>query len=129
MGKRIRKRIEVDLIRQVLEAYDGTERVCVFDCVSGDEAHPTDPGTFHIFWKHHPHRSRKYNVDMNYAMFFTHDGKAIHQYHGLMPLSVVRTMKTGVSDWFGSHGCVRLTEDDAKALFKWTPVGTPVHIR
>jgi lipoprotein-anchoring transpeptidase ErfK/SrfK len=58
-------------------------------------------------------------------MFFSADGKAIHQYHGLVPLSVVRAAKSA-SDWFGSHGCVRLTEADAKALFEWTPEMTKV---
>jgi lipoprotein-anchoring transpeptidase ErfK/SrfK len=66
---------------------------------------------------------------MNFAMFFSSDGKAIHQYHGILPLAVVRAAKSGVSDWFGSHGCVRLTEEDAKTLFDWTPIGTPVDIR
>jgi len=32
-------------------------------------------------------------------------------------------------DWFGSHGCVCLTEEDAKTLFDWTPIGTLAHIR
>lgn len=58
----------------------------------------------------------------------TKDGKALHQYHGLLPLAVVRVAKKG-SDWFGSHGCVRLTEDDAKTLCNWTPnSGTKVTV-
>ena len=31
-------------------------------------------------------------------------------------------------DSFGSHGCVRLTESDAKALFEWTPLHTLVEV-
>lgn len=123
------KQIEVNLQEQVLEAFDGTKKVFTFECVTGDDDHPTNKGLFKIFWKHHPHRSRKYNVQMNYAMFFTRDGKAIHQYHGPMPLGLVRTMKKGISEWFGSHGCVRLSEADATTLYAWTPVGTSVHIR
>ncbi|KMQ83588.1 hypothetical protein RF55_19591 [Lasius niger] len=45
--------------------------------------------------------------------------KALHQYHGLVPLSVVRTARSGASDWFGSHGCVRLAEADAKVMYGW----------
>ena len=87
---------------------------------------------------------------MDYAMFFTTDGKAVHQYHGVVPLSasisvtavskearpgevvplsVVRTLKSKVSDYMGSHGCVRLTEDNARALYEWTPVGTQVRVK
>ena len=65
---------------------------------------------------------------MNYALFFSADGKALHQYHGVLPLSTVRFMKSNVSDRLGSHGCVRLTEDDAKALYSWTDIGTLVEV-
>ncbi len=123
------KIIKVSLTEQSVEAFEGKERVFRFECVTGDKGHPTDKGVFQIMRKVHPYRSRTYNVQMNYAMFFTHDGKALHQYHGLVPLSVVRTVRSGVSDWFGSHGCVRLTEADAKALYQWAAIGTKVHVQ
>lgn len=122
------KIIKVDLTQQIVEAFDGATRAFRFECVSGDKDHPTDRGSFRIMRKQHPYRSRTYNVQMDYAMFFTNDGKALHQYHGPVPLSVVRTVRTSVSDWFGSHGCVRLAEADARALYEWAPVGTAVHI-
>jgi lipoprotein-anchoring transpeptidase ErfK/SrfK len=121
------KRIRVDLMLQIVETFDGNERIHRFECVSGDEYHPTDKGTFKVFRKEHPYTSQKYHVPMNYAMFFTTDGKALHQYHG-PAFSVLRTLKTEVSEWFGSHGCVRLDEADAKALFDWAPIGTPVDV-
>jgi lipoprotein-anchoring transpeptidase ErfK/SrfK len=123
------KKIVVNLAAQTLEALEGRRHVFAFDCVTGSSDHPTKPGIFTISRKHRVHRSAKYNAQMNYAMFFSADGKAIHQYHGFLPLTIVRAMKSGVSDWFGSHGCVRLTEDDAKALFEWAPIGTVVDIR
>jgi membrane carboxypeptidase/penicillin-binding protein len=69
-----------------------------------------------------------YGVPMHYALFFTTDGKAFHQYHGLMPLSVVRAFKEAVTDYVGSHGCVRLTEQDARALLQWADLRTHVII-
>ena len=122
------KIIKVNLVRQIIEAYEGSTQVFRFECVTGDKDHPTDRGVFSILRKAHPYRSHTYNVQMNYAMFFTHDGKALHQYHGVVPLSVVRTARSSVSEWFGSHGCVRLAEADAKALYEWAPVGTTVHV-
>ena len=121
------KRIVVNLDEQRVEAFEGDEKVFDFICVSGDENHPTDTGTFKIFRKEHPYRSKTYNVDMDYAMFFTQDGKALHQYHGPIPLSVVRDLRQG-SEWFGSHGCVRLQEEDAQALYEWAPMGTKVTV-
>ena len=122
------KSISVNLALQTLEAYDGKLMVFRFDCVSGDRDHPTDRGVFRIFKKDKIYRSRTYNAQMNYAMFFTQDGKAIHQYHGPLPLSVVRLARNNVTDWVGSHGCIRLSEEDVKALFEWAPMGTPVRI-
>lgn len=122
------KVIKVDLTAQLVDAYDGSERIHRFECVSGDKDHPTDRGKFKIQRKHEIYRSRAYNVQMNYAMFFTADGKALHQYHGAVPLSVVRTFRGKVSEWFGSHGCVRLSETDARALFEWAPLGTTVEV-
>lgn len=123
--KRGKKVIKVNLMLQVLEAFEGTDRIFKFDCVTGDKDHPTDRGTFLISRKSKHHVSEKYKVKMHFAMFFTDDGKAIHQYHGFAPLNMVRAAK-GASDWFGSHGCIRLTENDARALFAWTPEMTKV---
>jgi hypothetical protein len=122
------KEIVVDLASQTLEATEGGKRAFFFDCVTGDSSHPTDKGSFRILRKLHPHTSTTYHVRMDHAMFFTSDGKAIHQYHGVVPLLVVRTLKSG-TDFFGSHGCVRLTEENARALYQWAPVGTPVRVK
>ncbi|MEY4509380.1 MAG: hypothetical protein RLZZ450_1502 [Pseudomonadota bacterium] len=119
------KRITVSLKEQFLEAYDGERRVYRFPCITGDSDHPTLPGIFKIFRKHERYRSRKYNADMDFAMFFDHDGKAIHKYHGLF--QATRLLK-GVSDLIGSHGCVRLEESDVRKLFDWAGYGTQVQI-
>ena len=122
------KRIVVNLEEQTLEAFEDDELIHQFICVTGDDDHPTDKGTFKIFRKQHPYRSKTYDVPMDYAMFFTEDGKALHQYHGPVPLTVVRAMRQGVSDWFGSHGCVRLQEEDAHTLYEWAPMNTKVTV-
>jgi lipoprotein-anchoring transpeptidase ErfK/SrfK len=122
MGK---KRIRVNLSRQVLFAYDGKEEVYQFDCVTGDSDHPTGVGVFKIFRKHEKYVSKKYGSRMDYAMFFTQDGKAIHQAYMVGPMSL---LKAGGMDWFGSHGCVRLSESNAKTLFEWAPMHTTVEI-
>jgi lipoprotein-anchoring transpeptidase ErfK/SrfK len=121
------KRIVVHLTSQTVEALDGGLPVYQFDCVTGDSSHPTNKGHFRVFRKEHPCRSKTYDVQMNHALFFTSDGKALHQYHGLVPLSALRLMKSG-TDWIGSHGCVRLSESDSAALYKWAPINTVVDV-
>lgn len=126
-GVKAKKLIRVYLGRQVVEAYEGEMLVFRFSCVSGDKDHPTDRGTFRIMRMHKTYTSNKYKVRMDYAMFFTHDGKAIHQYHGPVPWALLRTGRA-LTERVGSHGCVRLTEADAERLFKWALVGTEVHV-
>ena len=121
------KQIIVDLDDQNLFAYDGINKVYDFYCASGDEDHPTaiKPSLHHIFRKHEKYRSRTYNAQMDHAMFFTSDGKAIHQSHAVGVTSFLRVV--GIES-LGSHGCVRLSEHDATTLFNWAPIHTPVFI-
>jgi hypothetical protein len=123
------KRIDVDLDTQTMKALLGGKEMFAFNCVTGDKLHQTEPGTFRIIRKSPKHVSHKYKVPMHWALFFTQDGKALHQYHGIMPLAMVRMLKESVSDYLGSHGCVRLVEADAQALYEWAPLGTLVHVK
>jgi hypothetical protein len=122
------KSIIVDTSEQTLTAYVGTNVAFVFNCVSGDSDHRTHcVNKFPIYWKHKIHRSSKYNAQMNYAMFFNGD-EAIHQGSVVGPLSWLKANIGLLGDYVGSHGCVRLTEEDARALFDWAPEGTPVTV-
>jgi lipoprotein-anchoring transpeptidase ErfK/SrfK len=122
------KRILVDIAAQQVTAFDGKSRFHACECVSGDTSHSTPRGRFAILRKHHPYTSKTYGAAMNYAMFFTTTGEALHQYHGPAPWTLLRLgrrMTTAV----GSHGCVRLQEDDAKKLYGWAPIGTAVEVK
>lgn len=121
------KIIRFDLETEMLTAWEGHTKVYEFQGVPGMSGHETGRGIYKIFRKAREYRSKKYDADMNYAMFFSADGKAIHQYHA-GPLGLVRFFRRNFSDWFGSHGCIRLREEDAAKLFDWAPVGTVVHI-
>jgi hypothetical protein len=68
-------------------------------------------------------------------MFFD-EGRAIH---GGIDIGVRHlAMRTGLSRLdsiipgsmkIGSHGCVNLTRENAKRLYEWAPIGTPVEVR
>ena len=121
------KIILVDLDDQNLYAYDGTRLVHEFYCASGSHGHPTAiwPSVHRTFRKHREYRSKAYDAQMNYAMFFTVDGKAIHQSNAVGITSILKDW--GVNQ-LGSHGCVRLSEDNARTLFDWAPMNTTVFI-
>jgi lipoprotein-anchoring transpeptidase ErfK/SrfK len=120
------KSIVVDLKRQVLMAYEGTAVKYTFDCASGDSSHPTPVGNWKILSKHRDYTSHKYKVPMNFAMFFTTTGEAIHESHAVGLTSFAKYV--GINA-LGSHGCVRLSHENAATLFDWTPLHTPVEIK
>ncbi len=122
-----KKQIIVELDDQNLFAYEGSTKKYEYHSTSGDKDHPTaiKPQLFHIFRKHKKYTSKKYNAKMDYAMFFTYDGKAIHQAYGVWITSILKDLG---ANYFGSHGCVRLSESNAKELFDWAPINTPVFI-
>lgn len=119
-----RKAIIVDLRRQILTAYASARRAYRFDCTSGTAADPTPPGYYAIQRKYAKYRSKTYDAQMDYAMFF-YRGYAIHMAVGVEFTSMLKRAGFG---GVGSHGCVRLSEENARILFGWAPLGTPVVI-
>jgi lipoprotein-anchoring transpeptidase ErfK/SrfK len=118
-----KKEIRVFIERQVLVALENGEEIYSFDIVTGRDEKETTVGTYKIFRKHEKYTSKTYGSEMPYTMFFTKDGKAIH---GTTMATLRSYLHSYLTESVGSEGCVGLTDDNAKALFDWTPVGTPV---
>ena len=118
-----KKQIRVYIDRQVLDALEGEKKIYTFDVVTGAEGKATEAGNYKIFKKHVKYASKAYGSEMPYAMFFTKDGKAIH---GTLAPNLRSYLHSYVTESVGSHGCVGLSDDAAKLLFNWAPVGTPV---
>ena len=123
-------KITVSLGRRKVVAFAGEDRIYEFDCVIGRVGHETLAGLFHVFKKEPMHFSHAYgNTPMPYSMFFSHDGKAIHgtRLAGLRSYAGFLGLGSLIAD-VGSHGCVGLSNDDAKVLYDVTPRGTLVQI-
>jgi lipoprotein-anchoring transpeptidase ErfK/SrfK len=118
-----KKEIQVNVDEQTLVALENGEPVYTFDIVSGRPNKETLVGTFKISRKHEKYTSKTYGSEMPYTMFFTDDGKAIH---GTNMATLRSYLHTYLTESVGSQGCVGLTDDNAKLLFDWAPVGTPV---
>ena len=118
-----KKEIRIFIDRQVLFAFENGEEIYSFDIVTGRDGKETTVGTYPIFRKHEQYTSKTYGSEMPYTMFFTKDGKAIH---GTQMATLRSYLHSYLNDSVGSQGCIGLTDDDAKALFDWAPVGTPV---
>ena len=118
-----KKEIRVFIEQQVLVALEDGEELYSFDIVTGRDGKETTAGRYKIFRKHEKYTSKTYGSEMPYTMFFTEDGKAIH---GTQMATLRSYLHSYLTDSVGSQGCVGLTDDNAKALFDWAPVGTPV---
>jgi lipoprotein-anchoring transpeptidase ErfK/SrfK len=118
-----RKQIRVYIDRQVLVALEGEHKVYTFDVVTGREGKETEAGNYKILKKQMKYASKTYGSEMPYTMFFTADGKAIH---GTQTPNLRSYLHSSVTESVGSHGCVGLSDDAAKLLFNWAPVGTPI---
>ena len=118
-----KQEIRVFIEQQVLVALENDEEIYNFDIVTGRDGKETTAGRYQIFRKHEKYTSKKYKSEMPYTMFFTKDGKAIH---GTQMATLRSYLHSYLSESVGSQGCVGLTDDNAKALFDWARIGTPV---
>ena len=117
------KEIRVYIDRQFLVALEGADEKYRFDVVTGKDGKETTAGTYSIFRKHEKYVSKAYGAEMPYTMFFSEDGKAIH---GTEMAPLRSYLKVLGADDVGSMGCVGLTDDNAKVLFEWAPMGTRI---
>lgn len=137
--KDLDKVIVVDRDDQLLYAYEKGKLTYKFLAVTGSTGHqtsvlgrrdekdtPTPLGKFAVARKVEDHVSGEtVGAPMPYSLFFVnHRGIAIHgsqmiayrwRYNDLSPSSPM-----------GSHGCVSLTRRNARKLYGWAEVGTPV---
>ena len=120
-----KKAILVNVHDQRLYAVDDYRIVYEFDVITGRPGKETTPGKFTIFKKIEDYTSKTYNAPMPYTMFFSKDGKAVH---GTQWATLRSYLHVYITESVGSMGCVGLTEDHARTLFGWAPVGTPVVI-
>jgi lipoprotein-anchoring transpeptidase ErfK/SrfK len=74
----------------------------------------TPSGTFRVYRKESMSWSVPFGVWMPYASYFV-GGIAMHEY-------------SSVPSYPASHGCVRLPAGDAERMYRFAPVGTPVHV-
>lgn len=119
------KRIVVNRSEEMLYAYDGDVLYMKEPISTGLEFTPTPRGIFSVFYKT-PSRymqgpipgvsDQEYDLPgVPWNLYFTSDGAVIHGAYW--------------HDHFGqpwSHGCVNLAPQNAKKLYEWADLGTPV---
>jgi len=113
------KWIDIDLSEQRIRAYEGSAEVFTALVSTGIAIYPTPKGSFEIERKIRRQVMSGpgyYLPNVEFVSYF-HKGYAIHgtYWHN----NFGHTM---------SHGCVNLTIDDARWMYEWAPIGTPVKV-
>jgi L,D-transpeptidase catalytic domain len=118
------KRIDVSLGGQRLTMIQDGIALRTIAVATGVAAAPTPPGTFHVQYKSPQMRFSGFNPDGSHY--------DIPDVHWVMPFWGDYTLhgaywrpRFGVP---GSDGCVSMTDAEAKVLYDWADVGTPVVI-
>lgn len=123
LGQYPNKYIEVDLGHQKLYQIEGNTLINTYTVSSGKYSMPTPTGTFSILEKNPKAFSATYQVYMPWWMAF------IGSKYGLHALPEWPNGAREGESHLGtpvSHGCVRLGDDAAKALYDWAEIGTPL---
>jgi L,D-transpeptidase catalytic domain/Putative peptidoglycan binding domain len=108
------RRLEILLDRQVLLAIEDNEVVRAIDVSTGKASTPTNVGAFKVYAKFERWWSVPFREWLPWAVPFD-GGIATHQYLNVPPFPA-------------SHGCVRMMPPNAKWVFDFVSVGTPVDV-
>ena len=108
------RRVEVLLDRQLALAIENNRVVRAIHVSSGATGFATPPGSYSVFRKEARSWSVPFKVWLPWASYFV-GGIAFHEYPDV-PVSPA------------SHGCVRTPRYDARWLYEFTPIGTPVRV-
>jgi tetratricopeptide (TPR) repeat protein len=124
----IQKRIEVNLSTFRATAWQSGRQVYNFLVGTGEPGRLTYPGNFSILDKIPMAYASTWGLKMPYWMGIYWAGSLENGFHGL-PIN-----RYGQKMWGGylgtriSYGCIILADEDARKLYEWAQIGTPVWI-
>lgn len=123
------KRIVIDLSEQRLYAYQNGVSVYAFVASTGKPGSRTRTGTFSILDKYPNAYASTWDLQMPYFMGIYWAGSLENGIHALPILSNGQTLWAGYLGTPVSFGCIILSTENARTLYYWADVGTPVVIQ
>jgi LysM repeat protein len=123
------KSIVVDLSEQHLEAYEGNRVVFSFVCSTGKAPYYTRTGEFQVQSKIPNAYGSVWDIWMPHWLGIYWAGGTENGIHALPLLPNGSTLWAGYLGHPVSYGCIVLDTEDAKALYDWAEMGTPVVIQ
>jgi LysM repeat protein len=122
------KRIDINLSQQHLYAYQGDQLVYSFVASSGAAPSYTRAGEFRVQSKILNAYGSTWNLWMPYWMGIYWAGSTENGIHALPILSNGQTLWAGYLGRPVSYGCIVLGTEEARLLYSWADIGTPVSI-
>jgi LysM repeat protein len=123
------KRIVVDLSEQHLYAYQGDTLIHSFVVSTGMAGANTAPGTYKVLDKYPNAYASTWNLQMPHWLGIYWAGSLENGIHALPILPNGQRLWEGYLGTPVSYGCVILGTQEARTLYDWAEVGTPVIIR
>ena len=123
------REIIVDVSEQRAYVYQNGGLLWTFVVSTGIPGRETWRGSFQIQNKIPMAYASTWNLQMPYWLGFYWAGTLQNGFHALPILSDGSRLWGGLLGSPASYGCVILSEADARALYEWATVGTPVTVR
>ncbi len=123
------KRILIDLSEQHLYAYQGNVLIYSFVVSTGKPGAGTSTGTFRVLDKYPNAYASTWNLQMPHWLGIYWAGGLENGIHALPILSNGQRLWAGYLGTPVSFGCIILGVEEARLLYTWAEIGTPVTIQ
>jgi len=123
------KRVVIDLSDQRMSTYKGNTRIHHFVVSTGMPGANTAPGTYRVLDKYPNAYASTWNLQMPYWLGIYWAGSLENGIHALPILPNGQLLWAGYLGTPVSYGCVILGTQEARTLYHWAEVGTPVIIQ
>jgi len=122
------KLIEIDLSDQRMTVWENGRVKWYWVCSTGELSRPTRTGHFSVISKIPRAYSSTYGLQMPWWLGIYWAGSSQNGIHALPILPNGQTLWAGLLGRRVSYGCIILNTANAKALYDWADIGTPVTI-
>lgn len=123
------KKIEVSLSKQQVMVWENGKVIYTMKASTGKAPYLTRTGSFEILDKMPYAESSGLGWGMPYWMGIYFAGGTENGFHAMARLKDGSVLSTSVLGRPATSGCIMLSDYDAKILYEWAPLGTPVIIR
>ncbi|MGD8397509.1 MAG: tetratricopeptide repeat protein [Anaerolineae bacterium] len=122
------KRIEINLTTQRFYAWEGDTLIWKFPTSTGLRGRDTAAGHYEVLDKIPMAYSSVWNLQMPYWLGIYYVGNIENGIHALPIRPDGTVMWGGLLGQRASYGCVILSTEAARLVYKWAEIGTEVHI-